>query len=52
MSTAHDGKTKGSLFFSFDERGAGRPGGGLRFALDTTEFFCVGKDEVHMLYAI
>jgi hypothetical protein len=47
MSTAHNRQAKGSLFFRFNE---GRVAGGrLGFPLDTTKFFCIGEDQVHVL---
>jgi hypothetical protein len=49
MGTADDGETEGSFLFRFDERSVRGAGGGLRLALDATEFFSVGEDEVHML---
>ena len=53
MSAANNGKTESALFFRFDECGcrAARSRlcafGGL--ALYSAEFFCVCKDEVHVL---
>lgn len=49
MGTAHNRKAKGSLFFRFHQGGVARSSSGLGLPLDTTEFFCIGEDEVHVL---
>lgn len=49
VSSTYNRQTKRSLLFGFDEGGVGGASGRLRLALDATELFRVGEDEVHVL---
>ena len=49
LSSANDSQTESALLFRFDQRGICGTGGVLGLPLDAAEFFCVCKNEVHVL---
>ena len=49
MGTANDRETKGSLFFRFHQRSSRGGSSRLGLPFNASEFFCIGKDEVHVL---
>ena len=53
MGATDNGETESTFLFRFDERGCRAARRGLyafsRLALYSAEFFCVCKDEVHVL---
>ncbi len=52
MGASNDGKTKSALLLGLDERSVGGStwsGAGLLLALDASELFGIGENEVHVL---